>query len=283
MLNSSLKKEAIKKLENSITNYEKSTKKLQTKAIKLHNTRSYGVDIINKIEEYINTLANTPKEFEKTIEKVEINISSFKALTEISYDEKEMIKMAGGGTALGVAAGVATAAIAPTAAMAIATTFGVASTGTAISTLSGVAATNAALAWLGGGAIVAGGGGIAGGSVLLALAGPIGWGIGAASLTAGGFLATKKNKEVAVKADKERVEVIKASKVLEATSAEITKLNASTETLSTNIEQSLISFVSNTKRVKSYTEFSQEEKDLLRALLNNTESLSALFKKEVAK
>lgn len=283
MLNSSLKKEAIKKLENSITNYEKSTKKLQTKAIKLHNTRSYGVDVINKIEEYINTLANTPKEFEKTIEKVEINISSFKALTEISYDEKEMIKMAGGGTALGVAAGVATAAIAPTAAMAIATTFGVASTGTAISTLSGVAATNAALAWLGGGAIVAGGGGIAGGSVLLALAGPIGWGIGAASLTAGGFLATKKNKEVAVKADKERVEVIKASKVLEATSEEITKLNASTETLSTNIEQSLISFVSNTKRVKSYTEFSQEEKDLLRALLNNTESLTALFKKEVAK
>lgn len=282
MLNSSLKKEAIEKLKNSITNYEKSTKKLQTKAINLHNTRSYGVDVINKIEEYINTLANTPKEFEKTIEKVEINISSFKALTEISYDEKEMIKMAGGGTALGVAAGIATAAIAPTAAMAIATTFGVASTGTAISTLSGVAATNAALAWIGGGTILAGGGGMAGGSVLLALAGPIGWGIGAASLTAGGFLATKKNKEVAIKADKERVEVTKASKVLEATSAEITKLNTSTEALSTNIEQSLISFVSNTKRVKSYTEFSQEEKDLLRALLNNTESLSALFKKEVA-
>ena len=283
MLNSSLKKEAIEKLKNSITNYEKSTKKLQTKAINLHNTRSYGVDVINKIEEYINTLANTPKEFEKTIEKVEINISSFKALTEISYDEKEMIKMAGGGTALGVAAGVATAAIAPTAAMAIATTFGVASTGTAISTLSGVAATNAALAWIGGGTILAGGGGMAGGSVLLALAGPIGWGIGAASLTAGGLLATKKNKEVTIKADKERVEVTKASKVLEATSAEITKLNTSTEALSTNIEQSLISFVSNTKRVKSYTEFSQEEKDLLRALLNNTESLSALFKKEVAK
>ncbi|WP_033542832.1 hypothetical protein [Planococcus sp. CAU13] len=283
MLNSSMKKEAIKKLENSITSYEKSTKKLQTKAISLHNTRSYGVDVINKIEEYINTLANTPKEFEKTIEKVEINLSSFKALTEISYDEKEMIRLAGGGTAIGVAAGVATAAIAPTAAMALATTFGVASTGTAISTLSGAAATNAALAWLGGGTLLAGGGGIAKGSVLLALAGPIGWGIGAASLTAGGFLANKKNKEVAIKADKERVEVIKASKVLDATTAEIIKLNASTETLSTNIEQSLITFVSNTKRVKSYTEFSQEEKELLRALLNNTESLSALFKKEVAK
>lgn len=283
MLNSSLKKEAIEKLKKSIASYERLTKKLQTKAISLHNSRSYGVDVINKIEAYINTLANTPKEFEKTIEKVEINLLSFKALSEISYDEKEMIRLAGGGTALGVAAGVATAAIAPTAAMAIATTFGVASTGTAISTLSGVAASNAALAWLGGGTVLLGGGGIAKGSVLLALAGPIGWGIGAASLTAGGFLATKKNKEVAIKADKERVEVTKASKILKATSAEITKLNTSTETLSTNIEQSLISFVSNTKRVKSYTEFSQEEKDLLRALLNNTESLSALFNKEVAK
>lgn len=281
MLNSSLKKEAIEELKNSLAAHEKSSKKLQNRAISLHNTRAYGVDVINKVEAYINKLANTPKEFEKTFEKVEVNLSSFKILSEISYDEKEMIKLAGGGTAVGVAAGVATAAIAPTAAMAIATTFGVASTGTAISSLSGVAATNAALAWLGGGALAAGGGGVAGGGALLALAGPIGWGIGAASLAAGGILANKKNKEAAIKADKERVEVIKAIKVLEATATEITKLNASTERLATSIEQSLISFVSNAKSVESYTEFSQDEKDLLRALINNTESLSVLFKKEI--
>ncbi|MGW8444460.1 hypothetical protein ACWGXJ_26515 [Paenibacillus sp. S33] len=40
------------------------------------------------------------------------------------------------------------AAFGPTVALAIATTFGTASTGTAIATLSGAAATNAALAWL---------------------------------------------------------------------------------------------------------------------------------------
>ena len=281
MLNSSLKKEAIEKLRNSLDSHEKSTKKLQNRAISLHNSRSYGVDVINKLEEYINTLANTPKEFEKTIEKVEFNIASFKALTEISFDEKEIVKLAGGGAALGVAAAIATAAIAPTAAMAIATTFGVASTGTLISTLTGAAATNAALAWLGGGAIVAGGSGMAGGGTLLALAGPIGWGIGAASLAAGGIIATKKNKDVAIKADKERVEILKSTKAQEAMVTEITKLKASTETLAINIEQSLITFVSTTKRVKSYTEFSQEEKDLIRALLNNTESLSQLFKKEI--
>ncbi|MEH7148376.1 hypothetical protein V7098_26850, partial [Priestia megaterium] len=158
MLNNVLKKEAIEKLEQAVNEYEKTSKNLQNDAIKLHNIRAYSVDIIQKVEAYINTLANTPKEFEKSFEQVLVNLKSFKVLSEISYDEKEMLKLAGGGTAAGVTAGVATAAFAPTAAMAIATTFGTASTGAAISTLSGAAATNAALAWLGGGTILAGGG-----------------------------------------------------------------------------------------------------------------------------
>ena len=79
----------------------------------------------------------------------------------------------------------------PTAAMGIATTFGVASTGTAISSLSGAAATNAALAWLGGGALAAGGGGMAAGEAFLALAGPIGWALAAASLVFSGAMIWK--------------------------------------------------------------------------------------------
>ena len=283
MLNSSLKKEAVRKLQNTVYQYEKSSKDLQNNAIKLHNIRTYAEDVIRKVEDYINTLANTPKEFEKTFEEVNLNLASFKALSEISYDEKEMIKLAGGGTAAGVAAGVATAALAPTAAMAIATTFGTASTGAAISGLSGAAATNAALAWLGGGALAAGGGGMAGGSALLALAGPIGWGIGAASLAAGGYFASKKNKVAAIKADKERVEMVKATRVLDATSIEINNLKSTTQMLATKLEQSLISFISNTRNIKSFTAFSQDERNLLRAMINKTESLSALFMKEVGK
>ena len=283
MLNSSLKKEAVRKLQNTVYQYEKSSKDLQNNAIKLHNIRTYAEDVIRKVEDYINTLANTPKEFEKTFEEVNLNLASFKALSEISYDEKEMIKLAGGGTAAGVAAGVATAALAPTAAMAIATTFGTASTGAAISGLSGAAATNAALAWLGGGALAAGGGGMAGGSALLALAGPIGWGIGAASLAAGGYFASKKNKVAAIKADKERVEIVKATRVLDATSIEINNLKSTTQMLATKLEQSLISFISNTRNIKSFTAFSQDERNLLRAMINKTESLSALFMKEVGK
>src|SRR5699024_9379708 len=95
----------------------------------------------------------------------------------------------------------------PSAAMAIATTFGTASTGTAISTLSGAAATNAALAWLGGGALAAGGGGTAAGSALLALSGPIGWTIGGVSIATAGLLRNSKNKKVANEARAKEVEV----------------------------------------------------------------------------
>ena len=101
-----------------------------------------------------------------------------------------VVKDAGAGVA-GVGAGVAVVALGPTAAMGIATTFGVASTGTAISTLSGAAATNAALAWLGGGALAAGGGGMAAGNAFLALAGPIGWAIAGVALVASGLMFWK--------------------------------------------------------------------------------------------
>lgn len=281
MLNSSLKKDAVEKLKSALQKYENSSESVKGNAIKLHNVRTYGVEVIQKIEAYINTLANTPKEFAKSFEQVRVNLASFKSLSEISYEEKEMIKLAGGGAAAGVAAGVATAALAPTAAMAIATTFGTASTGAAISGLSGVAATNAALAWLGGGALAAGGGGMAGGSALVALAGPIGWGIGAVSLAAGGFFASKKNKDTAVKADKERVEIVKATKVLDATSVEIVHLKEATQQLATNLEQSVLTFVGTTKSIQFFTDFSQDQRNKLRAIINNTESLSVLFMKEV--
>ncbi len=69
--------------------------------------------------------------------------------------------------------------------------------GTAISTLSGAAATNAALAWLGGGAAAAGGGGMASGTAFLAMAGPVGWTIGGATLLASiALFANKKSNLV---------------------------------------------------------------------------------------
>ena len=142
----------------------------------------------------------------KDIEVICVNDSSTDGSLEIlnkyaKQDTRVQVvtqKNAGAGAA-GVSAGVAVAAMGPTAAMGIATTFGVASTGTAISTLSGAAATNAALAWLGGGALAAGGGGMAAGEAFLTLAGPVGWAIAGVALVASGIMfwrSSSKKKRI---------------------------------------------------------------------------------------
>ena len=99
------------------------------------------------------------------------------------------------------------AAFGPTVAMAVATTFGTASTGTAISALSGAAAANAALAWLGSGALAAGGGGMAAGHALLALAGPVGWTVGGLAVAGSGIYLHSRNGDLARKATQERLGV----------------------------------------------------------------------------
>ena len=125
----------------------------------------------------------------KKLKKIRLNWKQQAEKIESDY-KTSAAKDAGKGAA-GIGAGVAVVALGPTAAMGIATTFGVASTGTAISTLSGVAATNAALAWLGGGALAAGGGGMAAGNAFLALAGPAGLAIAGVALIGSGLLLWK--------------------------------------------------------------------------------------------
>lgn len=68
---------------------------------------------------------------------------------------------------IGGAKAVGAAAAGYGGAMGLATSVGVASTGTLIGSLSGAAAWNATLAWLGGGSLAAGGGGMALGSIVL--------------------------------------------------------------------------------------------------------------------
>lgn len=141
----------------------------------LHIVRHQTSDLIAHIENLINSVAASPKEFETAFEEIRRDRENFSAVLSSRFNQLEEAKKATMSAGAGAAAGMAIVNVAPTAAMWVATTFGTASTGAAISTLSGAAATNAALAWLGGGALAAGGGGMAAGSTLLALAGPIGW------------------------------------------------------------------------------------------------------------
>lgn len=158
---------------------------------------------LNNIQDIFDNIRNVPRDKKlKSEELKKIRLNWKQQAEKIETDYKiATVKNAGTGVA-GVGTGVAVVALGPSAAMGIATTFGVASTGTAISTLSGAAATNAALAWLGGGAIAMGGGGMAAGNAFLALAGPIGWAIAGAAFLASGLMFWKSAN------DKKKIENI---------------------------------------------------------------------------
>ncbi|MCD8192487.1 MAG: hypothetical protein LUD55_06830 [Oscillospiraceae bacterium] len=168
---------------------------------KITELGAHGAELdtsLDTIQLLFNRIRNMPEENVQRYRNQEnIRIKWKQQAREIELEYKKAEVQVAGQGAAGVSAGFAVAALGPTAAMGIATTFGVASTGTAISALSGAAATNAALAWLGGGALAAGGGGMAAGSAFLALAGPVGWAIAGLSILSSGlfFLKTRGDKE----------------------------------------------------------------------------------------
>ena len=153
------------------------------------------------IQKQFDKIRNIPSEQKLQYEELKkIRLNWKQQVDKIDKDYKKATVKNAGAAAAGAGMGVAVVTMGPTVAMGIATTFGVASTGTAISTLSGAAATNAALAWLGGGSLVAGGGGMAAGNAFLAMAGPVGWAIAGVSLLASGLFFWK------FKSDKNRLE-----------------------------------------------------------------------------
>ncbi len=281
MLNFKAKKEALEALEVAHNSYDFVGGRVKAKAQELFNLRqSSSLELIPAVESYINTLANSPKEYEKTFSEYKAEFTVFKnILGELEVLAREAAVKAGGGTALGVAAGVSTAAFAPTAAMAIATSFGTASTGTAISTLGGAAASNAALAWLGGGALTAGGGGMVGGQALLALAGPIGWAIGGAALVGGGIYARGKNTKILA-------EAIEHRKVLDVNTAQ---LRAGLLELERTFELTYKHVEGVKKWLQScemaaphnYDDFEDNHKEWIGSLVNHVHSLSVLLNKKV--
>lgn len=193
----------LSKLQIAQQKAEAAAKKTNKKIEELGQHTSSLYVSLNTIQSLFDRIRNVPEEDKLKYEKLKAIRVKWKQQAEnieMEYKKAE-VKAAGQGAA-GVGAGVAVVALGPTAAMGIATTFGVASTGTAISALSGAAATNAALAWLGGGALAAGGGGMAAGSAFLALAGPVGWTIAGLSIVASGLMFFK------TKSDKERLENI---------------------------------------------------------------------------
>ena len=281
LFNNAIKKEAITALRDAQIEHEALAKDVGEASVELFSLRrDCGEHLIVAVEEFVNSFANSPKEFGKSIANLRSEFDTFgEIVTHIEEAAKKVSRNAGAGVTAGVAAGVGVATFAPSAAMAIATTFGTASTGAAISGLSGVAATNAALAWLGGGAMAAGGSGMVAGQALLALAGPVGWTIGGTTLVASGLYARSRNRELADDAVAERVQVDFQIAELVAAKMDISHLITLTKKHSDGVVSLLEKLEESAP--SDYSEFSSTEKELLAALINHLHSLSELMNKKV--
>lgn len=177
--------DARKAYENKVLYYKKKQEELSNLTIWLYELRKNSLRKLQALDSYVSTLKNCPESIRKGTKR---SLEYADAIRE-AWDFENAPHTVNGETGNAADASMMGAAVAggavaiggPAAAMAIATTFGTASTGAAISSLGGAAAANAALAWLGGGAIAAGGAGMSGGAALLGLFGPIGWGIAGAA------------------------------------------------------------------------------------------------------
>lgn len=267
-------------LEGAITEYNDAFTLMNDKGMQLYVERCRAVDSINNVELLVNSIANHPKSFDTDFAEINTNRKGFTDACEFADREVKAARVAAGGAGAGIAAGATVAFMAPTAAMWIATTFGVASTGTAISTLTGAAATNAALAWLGGGALTAGGAGMAGGHALLALAGPIGWTIAGATLLTSILLFTKnraklnKEKNAEIEAVKKNIELVKEM------DGQIYEILSQTNEIRNNLNLSYHDCMSLFNG--DYSSFSDDAKTKLGSMVNLTKALSVLYSHQVA-
>ena len=276
MFYNNAKKEAIEKLKSAEKQYNSIAKNGNDLALDLYSVRKSAALAIERIEQYVNSLANSPKEFQRDIAETMATIKEFREAVKIEKENSSNNIKGGSAAAGGTVLGGIIVGVGPTAAMAIATTFGTASTGTAISLLTGAAAQNAALAWLGGGALAAGGGGMAAGNALLALAGPIGWGIAGISIIGGGAFASVKNKKAAEQADNLAKETLYKIRILKPKLAKLRYLKEETENLKKGLNIAEFNLFP-----KDYSLFNDEQKKKLAAVINNAKSMGKLINERI--
>jgi len=281
MLNIDAASEARNKLKTAAEAYNMYQTQVEDLAQNLYMLRRASSEqLIGPVEGFVNSLASVPKEFSRAFSEYHIELKTFDGVVASVDSQLHDIKINGGvGVGAGVAAGATTAFVAPAAAMAIATTFGTASTGTAIATLSGAAATNAALAWLGGGALVAGGGGMSAGGALLALAGPVGLALAGVAAVGGAVYVAHSNNKVVEEANEKLKPIEAGIGSLMIAAREIIKLRD----LTGEHVSGMKNLFGRLKEIApaSYSDFNTEQKQMLAALINHVHSLAALLNKTI--
>ncbi len=279
MFNTDKRNEALDNLRKACYEYNEERELIMYHTEELFKEKEESRDLLKEIEKFINNLANTPKTLIDELAAIKNEYQTFDKEVQKFEIEAKKIDIGNNISAAAAAAGVGVATMGPTAAIAIATTFGTASTGTAIASLSGAAATNAALAWLGGGALAAGGGGMAAGNALLAMAGPVGWFIAGGAFVTSAVILNSKNKDIAEEAWKQADEINSALIEITKNSAEIKQLRRKIRDLYYRLKDELADFLA--KNIRDYCLLSEEDKLRLGAFVNFAKSLAGLLNKKV--
>ena len=78
MFNLSVRREAIEKLEKAVNRHEAIRKEVERACERLFEQRQRAAgEVIERVEEYVNRLANSPREFDKSVTQYRIEVRRF--------------------------------------------------------------------------------------------------------------------------------------------------------------------------------------------------------------
>lgn len=124
MFNNNLKKEALKIHEKTLAEYNASYGIMGKSCELLYEIRGKSVELIKLVQEVVNSIANTPKQFDTELGKIGKELTKFKETEQYAKEAYDASLKAGVNIVGGTTAGIGIASMAPTALMSIATTFG---------------------------------------------------------------------------------------------------------------------------------------------------------------
>ncbi len=141
MLNSSARREEVQALQAVVAEHEALRQRTTAASEELFDQRNrVAEEVIVRVENYVKSFANSPRDFDKSIETYRVEAGRFNdRVQRLTVEAARSARIGSATGTAGAIAGVGVAALGPSAALAVATTFGTASTGTAISALSGAA------------------------------------------------------------------------------------------------------------------------------------------------
>lgn len=279
MFNKKLKEEAIKTLQKAANEYNIQLEDTMCKMEELQEIRDSSVKIINDVNYYKSDLKNSPKEYDTTIAQATSRCDHFnERINKMLKNESQGIGGTAGTDAL---EGGDDAAITPSMAIAVAMALGTSSTSKAVNSLSGAVAINTSLTSLASlsGVTLAGGTGIASGPLLLTAANPVFLAIGALAFLGGGLWASRKNKKIAKAAEESTKAIKKETERIKEIGVTVDIRKAETHDLNVKITGLYNAFQE--RKMFNYNLFNEEDKDLLRVLINSTETLSKKIEETV--